>query len=114
MNELRDDDMDGEARLKNQNWVCSRVPFWRGGSSPPQCELWLVDEMADDSVEGFCSFVDDDPTFDPFCDCLYKMCHLHRPDLFEGASMEQIIRCLTEQPGASVMTFRCDAGDSDY
>lgn len=73
-----------------------------------RCEFWDVADMGDGAVRGFCGRVDDDPLFDPMVDCVYKMCHLHRPDLFECVTLEEIARCLGDQPGASVMFFDGD------
>ena len=90
---------------------CTCVPFRFVPVAYDRCEFWVVGEMDDGDVRGFCGCVDEDPTFDPRFDCIYKMCHLHRPDLFVSATLEEMARCLCDQPGASVSFFERDHCD---
>ena len=90
---------------------CTCVPFRFVPVAYDRCEFWAVGEMDDGDVRGFCSCVDEDPTFDPRFDCIYKMCHLHRPVLFASVTLEEMARCLCDQPGAAVSFFERDHGD---
>ena len=69
---------------------CTCVPSRFVPVSQDRYQFWAVGEMDDGDVRGFCGCVYEDSTFDPRFDCIYKMCHLHRPDLFVSATLEEM------------------------